>query len=123
MTAPEATMTEETGLGIYSELNDLRDQFRDFRKWIIGGAFGMIVALVGQSAVVAWKASDVNTQVHTNAKSIAETKALAERTNEEQIRRSVQFEALKEIKEDMAAMRVMMQAVRDDVVRLQTKVQ
>ena len=118
-------MTEETGQGIHDELNDLRHQFEDFRKWIIGGALAMTFSLIGQAAIVAWNASSVTTQVEHNRITISEAKSLSERINEEQIRLASQLNSIGEIRADIRAdissMRQLMQEVRDDVLRLKAK--
>lgn len=114
-------MTEETGQGIYDEVMDLRQQFHEFRKWILGGALAMTVSLIGQAAIVAWKASDVTSQVEHNEQSIAKNSELANRINEEQLRRTAQVNAIGEIRADMSSMRQLMQDVRDDVLRLKAK--
>jgi len=123
--ALENLMTEETGQGIHNEINDLRQQFEEFRKWIIGGALAMTFSLIGQAAIVAWNASSVTTQVEHNRITISEAKILSERINEEQIRRASQLNSIGEIRADIRAdissMRQLMQEVRDDVVRLKAK--
>jgi len=114
-------MTEEIGHGIREEVGDLRDQFRAFRNWIVGGALAMTIALIGQSAVIAWKASDISSLAMHNERHITETRKIADRNNDEIQRRAAAINQVSEIRSDIAALRDLMQDVRDDVVRLKAK--
>ena len=68
----EIGMTDATGREIHEEINDLRGQFREFRKIIIGGAIAMVLSMATQAGIVAWNASEVHSQVRQNQKEIQE---------------------------------------------------
>ncbi len=114
-------MTEETGQGIHQELQDLREQFRQFRNWLISGVITSIIAFSGQAVVVAWKAADITSQVGENKESGDETRSLVDRINEEQLRRTSSVDRVGEIQSDLKLMNQLMLSVRDDVVRMQAK--
>ena len=114
-------MTEEVGHGIREEVGDLRDQFRAFRNWIISGALAMTIALIGQSAVIAWKASDIASLATHNERRITEARQIADRNNDEIQRRAAAINQVGEIRSDIAALRDLMQSVREDVLRLKVR--
>lgn len=110
-------MTEETGQGIHAEMEDLRKEFRDFRKWIISG----LVAFILQGGYILWNAGKVEQRVTNVEKSVTKHEEILSDVHEEQLRRSSLYSSVSEMQSDLKLVRSLLQDVRDDVVLLKAK--